>query len=800
MALSLLALPAVAGAQTPSGPTITIDNPSPIVEEDSGVGGITFTVTVAGDHPSGVSVNYRTVPNDATQGPLGTSCPSPGVDYLENQGTLTYLSGETTKTILVATCGDTLHEADETFKVQLFGESGATVLQRESTGTIIDDDPAPTISVGNATVTEPGPGQTVTASFNVTLNAKSGLPVSYNFATANSTATGGTCAGGADYATTNGTGTIAAGQTTSAQPITVTVCGDALDENSETFRVNLSNVVGASQPTSGTGTILDDDAPPALSVDPASVTEGDTGTRNMTFTIRLSTASGRDVTVNYATGDATATGGTTCATNVDYLTTSSSTTIAHGATSKTVTVPVCGDLPDEFDETFNLFASASGATGSPNAAGTILDDDPLPILVPQSPTARSEGDSGTTSFPLLYLLIDPRDNSLISTGKGVTFDLTSSDGSPSDQTRNATGGSACGTAGIDYVAQSALHRTIAVNGKLTTLQLPVCGDTTVEKSELLTVAVTNVQNATLDTTRTSTPVTIVNDDGPGLSIADATGTEGGPVTFTITLTGATSNPVTVKWTTSDGTAKAQNKFFAGCIDPIHNVGTGNDYGRGGGTITFPASTAATQTQTVSVSACTDNISLEGDETFHVKLSQPDFAKVTDGDGLGTIHDATVCMVEAGCSGVPTLDPVHTNAVPGRPANVALTWKVPAGHVWRNLEAIDVVLRDHKRGDVLRLRWFETSNTFCVLVANGTCGASGLPGDPTALGGPLARLRLAGTTVKGSGPTGRTVTLGLSFLFGASGGNRQLDVLAAGADDFGNTDAFVRVGRIHVKTH
>src|SRR4051812_47285910 len=95
-AMALLAVPAVANAQAPSGPTVTIDNPSPVVEQNGGVGGIVFTVTVAGDHPSGVTVNYRTVANDATQGSLGTSCGSPGIDYLENQGSLTFLSGETT--------------------------------------------------------------------------------------------------------------------------------------------------------------------------------------------------------------------------------------------------------------------------------------------------------------------------------------------------------------------------------------------------------------------------------------------------------------------------------------------------------------------------------------------------------------------------------------------------------------------------------------------------------------------------------------------------------------------------------
>ena len=118
-------------------------------------------------------------------------------------------------------------------------------------------------------------------------------------------------------------------------------------------------------------TITDDDDPPSLDVDDVTVTEGDSGTVNATFTVRLSTASGRTVTVDWATSDGTATAG------ADYTTGSGTLTFAGGETEKTFDVAVTGDTVDEPDETFTVtlsnaeHASITDAT----ATGTITDDD-----------------------------------------------------------------------------------------------------------------------------------------------------------------------------------------------------------------------------------------------------------------------------------------------------------------------------------------------------------------------------------------------------------------------------------------
>jgi hypothetical protein len=79
---------------------------------------------------------------------------------------------------------------------------------------------------------------------------------------------------------------------------------------------------------------------PVLAIDDVTVTEGNSGTSNATFTVRLTDQSAQTVTVNYATADGTATAG------ADYQPASGTLTFAPGETSKTVTVLVNGDIVD----------------------------------------------------------------------------------------------------------------------------------------------------------------------------------------------------------------------------------------------------------------------------------------------------------------------------------------------------------------------------------------------------------------------------------------------------------------------
>ena len=111
--------------------------------------------------------------------------------------------------------------------------------------------------------------------------------------------------------------------------------------------------------------------PAALSVADARAEEATGAT--VDFTVTLSRAASRPVTVDYATSDGTATAG------ADYTATSGTLTFAAGASSQTVSVPVLDDIHDDDGETFTLtFFNPSGAwIADGQATGTIENSDPL---------------------------------------------------------------------------------------------------------------------------------------------------------------------------------------------------------------------------------------------------------------------------------------------------------------------------------------------------------------------------------------------------------------------------------------
>src|SRR5262249_39637347 len=150
---------------------------------------------------------------------------------------------------------------------------------------------------------------------------------------------------------TSGMVTFNPGQTSVTVP--VPVMGDTVYEGNETFNFYLTQVANAALGrASGTATIVDDDPAAALSVNDASVVEGNSGTAGVVFTLSLSAASTQTVTVNYATAPGTATSGS------DYQSLSGALAFSPGQTSKTVTVWAIGDTVQESNETFTLNLSA----------------------------------------------------------------------------------------------------------------------------------------------------------------------------------------------------------------------------------------------------------------------------------------------------------------------------------------------------------------------------------------------------------------------------------------------------------
>ena len=190
-----------------------------------------------------------------------------------------------------------------------------------------------------------------------------------NYATANGTATLGS-----DY--TSASGSLSFSPGTTSRTISVAVLGDVFDEVNETYVVNLSDAVNASiADAQGIGTIMDNDATPSLTINDVSLPEGNAGTTPFTFTVTLSAASGRSVTVGYTTVNGTATAGTTG--SADYVATSGTLTFSPGTTTRSIAVSVRGNTTVEPNETYRVsLRSASAATIQDNSGqGTILNDD-----------------------------------------------------------------------------------------------------------------------------------------------------------------------------------------------------------------------------------------------------------------------------------------------------------------------------------------------------------------------------------------------------------------------------------------
>jgi hypothetical protein len=445
----------------------------------------------------------------------------------------------------------------------------------------------PSLSVDDVAFDEGGPGRRP-ATFTVSLTAPSARPVRVRYGTVN-----GSAAAGSDYVAASGTLTFAPGETSKA--VTVQVLGDTAIEADETFSLALSGAVNATLGrAAGTATIRNDDFP-ALSIGDATVAEGDAGVTRAGFAVTLSPAAPFPVAVSYATASRSAKAG------ADFAAVTGRLTFEPGQATRTIAVGVTGDTVVEPTETFAVTLSdPSGATIARGAAvGTITNDDTGPRPTLSIDDARvPEGRSGTRPLTFTVSLSAPSPSAV-----SVSF-----------ATRDGTA-----KAGPDYVARSGAL-TFAPGQITRTIPVDVVGDTTAEPDETFTVSLSGASGAAIaDGTALGT---ITNDDAaplPTLSIDDVTLPEGDSgtkiATFTVRLSAASRQAVTVAYATADGTATA-----------------GSDYVAQSGTLTFaPGETR----KTIGIVVDGDKTP-EPTETFSVSLSGAAGATIARGTGKGTI--------------------------------------------------------------------------------------------------------------------------------------------------------------------
>ena len=584
---------APAGTQIKGGANATLT-----IVDDEGPGQIDFTTSAYTVLESGGLATImltRTGASNLTETVdyvAGGGTATVGADYTPTNGTVTFGPGEMTKSFQVAITDNSSAESAETVNLTLSNPQNLTAggpptigANNPATLTINDDDVA-TFSF-QSTLFSVGESAG-TATITVKRGGATNVAASVNFSTSDGSATAGS-----DYTATSGTLEFAAGEVTKTFP--VTILSDTDDEPNETVDLSLSTGETAEL------SIVDDDTPTEsvqFSDTTYTVNEAD-GTA--TITVTLSDALGVQTTVHYATGA----GGDSATAGSDYNNTSGTLTFAAGETSKTFEVPILNPgTPDpEDDESLTLTLSAPGTSlvlGDPSSATlTIADDDPPGLLDFKSLSFSVTETGGVATITVQRL-----------SGRGgpVAVDYATSDGSA--------------TAGADYTATSGTLHWASGDSADKTFTVPVTWDGRGEGPETINLSLSNGDGADLGP-NTAAVIHVADDGASGPLQLTATSydvNEAGGATVTVTRSGGSlGGPVSVDYSTSDGSAAA-----------------GSDYTAASGTLTFGPGESS---KSFTVAITGDSVH-EGGESFQVKLANPG-----GGAALGSPASATINIAD-----------------------------------------------------------------------------------------------------------------------------------------------------------
>jgi len=469
-----------------------------------------------------------------------------------NGTTLTFTSDGTGAmeplSIALLTTPDGVFEGNENYRINLSNPASTTgeviaidAAADEVTTAIIDNTPAPTVTISDASATEGSP-----VVFRISLDVPSFEPITLNLAAA-----GGTATAGADFETTNfeffdgavwqpavaGTQvTIPAGQT--SLMVRIDSVQEGLVESNETFELSASAVSGGVTSTAdtGIGTIINDDVS-LISIDDVTVDE-DNGV--LTFTISLDQAPSGNVSVDYATTSGSATSG------VDFTATSGTATFAPGEQTQTVSVAITQDNIFEGPHTFDLnLTNASGGTiADPSGVGTIIDD--------------GTGPNGSDDDRPVISINNVTDTETIDTHAVFTISLSNPSIQDTDLSLALISGTA--TSGSDFgpgleffdgTTWQPVTGNVTIAALSTSIQVrtPIIDDAIADNNEAYSLVATRVSGTTFNTSATGLG-TILDDNDPTLvSISGpASVTEGNSAVYTVSLDSTPVSPVTLTFT------------------------------------------------------------------------------------------------------------------------------------------------------------------------------------------------------------------------------------------------------------
>ena len=364
-------------------PTVSIADTT-VVEGDSGQTPAVFAVDLSGPSPATTVVSYQSF----------TGTAATPKDFITTAGTVTFEPGEVSKTVTVMVVGETTKEKDETFSVRLSNPVNATIGDVMGLGIIDDDDATPRLnststsqkegtsspSSSPMTTTETMSTMTMTPTRSLlsdptsTLESPTAAPTVSPTTSADTTMmtfavapTNGnsepmtvdyiivadpttTTREGIDYVPVSGTITFPA-ESTEPILVQVPVVADRRHEKKQRVFLRLLNPVEAVVGAEGQGDIEDDDPIPSISIADVTVGEASVGRVNAVLTVTLSNDSDDPVTVNFATLDGSAIGGT------DFEAAAGVLTFLPGETSKVITLGIAPDTYAEGTELFSVVLS-----------------------------------------------------------------------------------------------------------------------------------------------------------------------------------------------------------------------------------------------------------------------------------------------------------------------------------------------------------------------------------------------------------------------------------------------------------
>ena len=559
-----------------------------VVGENDAFVDLVFTLSAPSDVAT--SVDWATTNGTAV------AANNAGYDFFAAHGTVSFAAGETVKTVRIQLFDGITAEPLQSFGIALSNATGATLASTDVLVTVVDNDAAPgipEISVRDAVVDE----KAGTAGFSVVLDRPAEGQVSVGYATRD-----GNALAGSDYASTSGTLVFEPGETTAS--VTVTITDDAATEGDELFELALSNSADATlADATATARIVASDATATASpfIRVADVLVGESqGFAELVFT--LSAPSALPVSVNWATGSGSALPASSS--GWDFSGNSGTLSFAPGQTVQTVRIDLLGDSAAEPRQSFPvLLTNALGGTLAQSRALVTLADDDAAAGLPRVMVSDTVVDerAGVVSFAVSLDRPSPE-----------AFEINW-------QSRDVSA-----VSGEDYLGNSG--RLYFAPGQTTqTVTLALIDDTKAEQAETLHL----VLDALFDTgTQTVTASALIGasdrstSSSPALRVSDVVVGEGqGYAELVFTLSAPATQPVSVNWATTNGTAVAANN-------------TGYDFFAATGAVTFaPGET----TRTLRIDLA-DDAAVEPAQSFAISLSNATGATLASTRALVTVLD------------------------------------------------------------------------------------------------------------------------------------------------------------------